>query len=200
MLPITGTRADTLTRWHKAQEHSWEFYQEHRDDPFGVFSVQRLEPAIEAGEIIASKCQGLCLDVGCGAWHSPSYMQGDIAFIGIDPYFGDRSRDFPFAQALGETLPFRSDTFNCITIMSVVGHFIEPTLALAEAYRVLKSRGLCFVWFISRVDSDGHHPHHFTSEEMIGLMEAVGFVQIDREWFAEKVPEWPATCMISGRV
>lgn len=195
---MNGMNNSTLATWHKAQAHSWQFYQEHRDNPFGVFSVPELGSAVAAGKVIAEDCEGLCLDVGCGAWPWPSYMSDRLQFIGIDPYFGDRQRAFPFTQAMGETLPFQDTAFNCITIMSVVEHFIKPIMALTEAYRVLRKNGMCFVWFVPRKNSDGHHCWHFTSESMAVLLKSAGFGELDERIFTGDRPGWPPTCMVCG--
>lgn len=135
-----------LQLWQERQDRMWQEYQAGDED---VFSEDD-EVTRYVGEIIAQVGQGLYLDVGCGALPSLPYMRaaGDhVRWIGIDPFFGDAVRDFPFAQALGEYLPFRGQVFDGVLYGSTIYHQKDPRQSLVRTRRVIKPHGKLFVWY-----------------------------------------------------
>ncbi len=106
---IPGQGASTSRETALWQKHQDEMWQDYQNDEEGVFSPQN-EVTDYLGEIVDQQGTGTFLDLGCGALPLPSYMaasRGHVQWIGIDPFFGDAPRQFPFAQAVGEYLPFR---------------------------------------------------------------------------------------------
>ena len=65
-----------LTLWQQSQDDDWQEYLTKADNPLGIFSVPQLTSAVDAGKIISERCNGLILDIGCGCYPHPSYMQG----------------------------------------------------------------------------------------------------------------------------
>lgn len=155
MLPHMGdgTTGD-LALW---QEHQAGMWQEHLDGDQGVFTSDDHGLAQEVGCLIQEIGCGLYLDVGCGARQRPPYMihAGEgVEWIGIDPFFGDSNRQFPFAQALAEYLPFHPETFDGALYASTIYHVLDPLQALQRTRRVLKPEGKLFVWTMrARVDA-----------------------------------------------
>ena len=147
MIPDLEERQDrSLALWQERQGKMWQNYQDGDD---GVFS-QGDEITDYIGEIIAQAGEGLWLDVGCGALPLPGYMAtstSQVAWIGIDPFFGDSDRHFPFAQALGEYLPFRPDSFDGMLYGSTIYHQMDPPQSLESARRVIKPDGRLYIWY-----------------------------------------------------
>lgn len=147
MIPDLTECADRkLHLWYKRQDQMWQDYQ---DGDEGVFS-QEDEITDYVGEIIAQAGQGSCLDIGCGVLALPGYMaasSGQVRWVGIDPFLGDAARRFPFAQALGEYLPFRTDTFDGALFGSTIYHQMSPIQSLERARRVVKPSGKLYIWY-----------------------------------------------------
>jgi uncharacterized protein YbaR (Trm112 family) len=138
-----------LALWRERQEQMWQDYQ---DGDEGVFS-QGDEITDYIGEIIAQVGEGLCLDVGCGALPLPGYMatsSNQVKWIGIDPFIGDAARHFPFAQALGEYLPFRGDVFDSVLYGSTIYHQMDPIQSLERVRSAIKPDGRLYIWYEPR--------------------------------------------------
>ena len=182
-----------LQAWRELQELELDSYREsykNRGDYYGYFSTEERSDAKVAGKYIA-ECCGSCLDVGSGILPRPVYMNSSVRFVGLDPFFGEYHREFPFAQAIGERLPFPDKSFECVSFMSTLDHQIEPLTSLKEAFRVAMNDGSIFIWgnFFaqgsrsyrlwksqpkgSKISS--HHQHAFTITDVKNLLETAGF-------------------------
>ena len=93
---------------------------------------------------------GLVLDIGVGPQKCPTHIQYNkkekVFFIGIDPLKGDQPRDFAFVEGLGEYLPFKNELFDQVLFVTSLDHFIDPTVALKEAKRVMKKDAEMCIW------------------------------------------------------
>ena len=148
LIPELGQSArGDLPLWQAHQKKMWQEYQ--AGDP-GVFTGESNEIGRHVGEIIAGSGWGLCLDVGCGARPWPVYMAASserVRWIGVDPFFGDAARRFPFVQGLGEYLPFRRGVFDGALYASTIYHQLDPQRSLRRVRSALKPRGKVFVWY-----------------------------------------------------
>jgi SAM-dependent methyltransferase len=148
LLPELGEGAGgDLPLWQAHQSKMWREYQ---DGDEGVFTYEDNEIGRHAGEIIARSGGGLYLDVGCGALAWPVYMaasSGCVEWIGVDPFFGDTARQFPFVQGLGEYLPFLREVFDGALYASTIYHQLDPQRSLRRVHSVLKPMGKLFVWY-----------------------------------------------------
>ena len=102
------------------------------------------------GEIIARSGGGLYLDVGCGALAWPAYMaasSGRVGWIGVDPFLGDATRQFPFVQGLGEYLPFLREVFDGALYAGTIYHLLDPRRSLRRVHSILKPTGTLFAWY-----------------------------------------------------
>lgn len=160
-------KGNILRLWRELQKREWQAYQAKGGQ--GVFSTPDHKIAVKVRQVVANHVQGLCLDVGCGCLPRPSYMPDSVRFIGIDPFFGDQKREFPFVQSVAEALPFRNEVFDGVLFASTIDHLIWPGRGLTEAWRVLKPGGALIVWY-SRRDKPSYqkwrqsgglyNPHH----------------------------------------
>ena len=136
-----------LPRWKRSQKKMWQEYQEGDK---GIFTAEDNKMARRYGEIIAQSGGGLYLDVGCGALSWPMYMASSsdcVRWIGVDPFFGDAVRRFPFVQGLGEYLPFLPEVFDGAFYASTIYYLLDPQRSLKRVHSILKPLGKLFVFF-----------------------------------------------------
>jgi SAM-dependent methyltransferase len=202
-----------VSTWRALQAAEITSYREsfkRRGDYFGFFSIPGLEHAERAGATIAKSCP-LCLDIGCGVLPRPSYMQ--TKFMGLDPFFGEGPRQFPFTQAIGEHLPFLSASFPCVSFMSTIDHQIDPLVSLREAWRVLQLGGFIWLWLELRSETDGrywwwkqqplgtlfddHHQHAFIKADIEELFRLAGFRWLGMDIYPGTY-QWPPTALVLG--
>lgn len=53
----------------------------------------------------------------------------------------DAPDDFACTQAIGECLPLKAETFDCVLMSEVIEHLAEPQISVREAARVLRPGG-----------------------------------------------------------
>ena len=87
---------------------------------------------------------GSVLDIGCGSGDFGRYSSFD-GYVGIDP-IAYHTQEFPFTMGVGEHLPFRDNTFDCVVTMATLDHCLEPERVVEESKRVLKDSGRLFVF------------------------------------------------------
>jgi len=112
--------------------------------------------------------------------------------VGIDPLMFLHPRHIPinnnkhYILGMGENLPFHSEIFDLIICINVLDHMFLPSKALNEMYRCLKNYGTllisvnCFNPLFKPLFPlfsllDRPHPHHFTKEDLLGMIQKHGF-------------------------
>jgi len=135
--------------------------------------------------------KGLILDIGCGCkqlggrtYDEVGYdylkiKKGEDTVIGIDPLVGRSD-----VVAIGENIPFKNNSFDCVVIVSVLDHVMDPSLVLKESRRVLKNRGkigILNTTFILPLPPDLYHLHTFTISKLCRMLRKVGFSNIKQE-------------------
>ena len=202
MIPALLAPPDrNLTLWQEHQQQTWHFSE-------GDEVTQYI------GEIITQAGGGLFLDVGCGVLPSPGYMAAsgsDVHWIGVDPLLGDVARHFPFAQAVGEYLPFQDCTFDGVVYASTIYHQLDPRQSLERARRVLGPHGKLFLWYEpDRIDLRysawkirqmlGWPCHYsksarwaFTRNSLCSLLQRTGFALEEEVLLCVRCPDYP-TC------
>jgi SAM-dependent methyltransferase len=107
----------------------------------------------------------LILDVGCGrAIDGARLWQKGAKVIGLEPsrvmiarakeYLSEGNARVALAQGVGETLPFKSHSFDKVMCKGALDHFISPSETMEEIARVLKPDGEMIV-SIANFDSLG---------------------------------------------
>jgi SAM-dependent methyltransferase len=222
MMPPPDRSPDrTLRLWREGQERMWQNY-EGGDE--GVFSTED-EVTAYLGEILAQNTSGVFLDVGCGALPAPPYMAASkdhLRWFGIDPFFGNSARAFPFAQGMGEYLPFADGALDGALFCSTIYHQRDPGESLRRARQAVKPRGRLYVSFDAhRVNAryvlwrarqalgwpcryDKSYRWAFTRESLGALLQGTGWVLEEEVLLCTRCPEYgtcenPAAWLVVGR-
>jgi len=167
---------------------------------------------------------GRCLDVGGSDGRLRAFLSQTQQYVSVDPYLAvlreprptEFERVYPFMAeplnfiaALAEHLPFLSQSFDVVHMRSVIDHFVNPELALREAFRVLRKDGSLIVGLTVEGGKTGrnsmrtqlkksvkavasvafrrfgdHHIWHPTYHELCELIAACGF-RVDRTHLQE---------------
>lgn len=133
------------------------------------------------------------LDVGCGTGKLVMYLNKfGFKAHGCDPYLKPRMNNL-FIKASATNLPFKSNSFDLITSISVIEHLKKSELRkfLSEAKRVLKIKGSIFLvtpnynsiwrkilgkkWFGY---SDPTHINFYTPNSLAAVLRGNGFEMI----------------------
>lgn len=143
------------------------------------------------------KVKGRVLDVGCGAGdfvEAIKHYRPDLELYGIDisekaiKIAKKRIKSANFNVADAEKLPFKNNFFDAIVCFDVIEHVQFPQIALKEASRVLKKKGLyqAFIpaegniytpqgillklgWKAKEIY--GAHPQHYTSSDIKNMFK-----------------------------
>jgi len=203
------------TLWQAHQEEMWQNYQQ--GDP-GVFANSN-EVTDYIGELLDQKGDGLFLDLGCGALPQPCYMaasEDHVHWLGIDPFFGDQQRQFPFAQAVGEYLPFRANVLDGVLYASTLSHQIDPQRSLRRVRQALKPQGRVYIWYeppkerirytLWRIKKALGIPcrynrwHHsaFTQKSLRALLRQAGFILEEEILLCTRCPDYGTKCQEPG--
>jgi SAM-dependent methyltransferase len=130
------------------------------------------------------------LDIGCGEGALRAALPAPLAArtVGLDAsttMLG--AHPPPVVQADATALPFTAGAFDAAVAVNVLDHLPEPTVAVAEAHRVLATGGTLIAATASRHDSPElaavwrPPPSSFDAEDGPGLVASVfGHVEVQR--------------------
>jgi ubiquinone/menaquinone biosynthesis C-methylase UbiE len=137
------------------------------------------------------------LDVGCGTGvltRMLAQRPGVAEVVGVDrgKALVERARErsaelsnVTYREGDGESLPFDDATFDIITFDSVLSHMTEPERALAEAFRVLASRGHLAVFdgdYATTTVAIGEH------DPLQTCVEAMMSHSLQDRWLVRRLP------------
>jgi SAM-dependent methyltransferase len=146
-------------------------------------------------ETVAPELRGPVLDIGCGGGRLAALLDERVVCIGVDssPAQLEKNPHRPAVLADMRALPFRDGAFAEATHLWCLYHLDDPTVAIAEAKRVLQSGGRYFACTGAR-DNDpelmleGYPPSSFDAEEAVSMVAQVfETVEPDR-WDAKFLP------------
>jgi len=103
-------------------------------------------------EAVAAREGEYILDVGCGrAFDAALLSESGAVVIGLEPsevmlsrakeHLGAVSAPVALSRGVGESLPFRSNSFDKVICKGALDHFLSPDKTMAEISRVLKPGG-----------------------------------------------------------
>jgi len=135
---------------------------------------------------ILPKLKGNLLDIGCGKMPYKNYILENskvIKYIGLDienalEYDNAINPDFTWN---GKTMPFESNSFDCVFGTEVLEHCPEPEMVLKEVFKVLKPEGIFFftvpfLWNLHEVPNDEYRYTPFSLERHL---KNAGFKEIN---------------------
>ncbi len=157
--------------------------EEYRDNPRSSCSTGFNEVALLFGGFIAPYLRGRVLDIGCGPYSVPSYLEGypHSLISGIDPLAPFEPHPFEFIQGFAEFLPWQDSTFDVVIAATSLDHILSLDLARSEITRVLNPGGVFLVWegFIK-----GSIPYE-PSNRNLELADEFHLFHFDEGWFEE---------------
>ena len=152
-------------------------------DEYDSWTHKQLDPAyLDSIKVMGRMFSGLSysegklvLDIGCGNGRyggtnytesEYSYVNYNCRYIGIDPLYGE-NRNVPFVQSVAEYLPFKSEIFDTVIMVTSMDHFMDLDMALSECKRVLKPGGI-FATATGVYEDPNHtnpsHVYHLTRQ------------------------------------
>lgn len=124
---------------------------------------------------------GKLLDIGCGSGFKWPYF--DTCGLDIDPLALDAAVQNGIHAISGNAnhLPFEADSEDVVLLLDTIEHIDEPQIALREAYRVLKPKGIIIasvplypgLW--SKHDVINGHKKRYVPGELAELLKSSGF-------------------------
>ena len=163
-----------LERQLAYQQNKAQHLRGHEDEVIAAMtkSSRRVRDLLEQFQPIAKDAR--VIEVGSGAHGLIFCFEGDRR-VGVDPLAVDYSNLFPRWQrraqtvaAVGESLPFRSQTFDVVICDNVVDHAESPSQIVRELVRILAPRGL--LYFTVNI----HHSLYSVAAGMHSSWRAIG--------------------------
>jgi len=133
----------------RTYDKTWKEYDEWYDTHQALYQSQ-----IKALKKIVPSGQGLEIGVGTGRFASPLTVR-----FGLDPSLNmlklAKQRNIKVVLGFGESLPFKNESFNFVTIVYTIELVDDPLRFLKEAVRTLKKRGSLILGMLDRESSWG---------------------------------------------
>jgi 2-polyprenyl-3-methyl-5-hydroxy-6-metoxy-1,4-benzoquinol methylase len=132
-----------------------------RPAEYGSYGViKRLEKIDQAFSLTGIRL----LDLGCGNGSYTVELARRAAWTcGLDMQLNHLQSvpaNIPRLQGAGESLPFKNESFDCITMIEVLEHTHSDTRVLAECHRVLKRGGKLVLFVPNKLYPMETHPSH----------------------------------------
>lgn len=171
-LPLTGERTVPGV-WH---ENYW--YRRHEAAYRFLLPYARVRSLLEVGagegygaamfaavaeQVVAVDYDAAAVRHAAGRYHGPAFVQANLA-----------------------ALPLRDATCDVVAALQVIEHVWDHPQFLAQCRRVLRPAGALLVTTPNRltfspggVPGNPFHCQEFTAPELLGLLDACGFAQVD---------------------
>jgi SAM-dependent methyltransferase len=182
--------SDLWGEWREKQRTCEELYSEELPESYKYWAKILTKTFSEFCIV-----EGSILDVGCGnPDDSIKYFGGEgFYYIGLDPFALVPTSVIPIVKGLGEDLPFASESFDNVALMSVLDHVVDPTIFVSEVCRVVRVGGCLYIMILVwtdnfGVENDEFHFKHFKEGEIYALIpdnftvEATQFIPYKEEY------------------
>jgi len=132
-----------------------------RPAEYGSYGVtKRLEKIDQAFSLAGMRL----LDLGCGIGsYTVELAPRAVWTCGLDVQLNllqSVPASIPRVQGAGENLPFKNESFDCITMIEVLEHTHSDTRVLDECHRVLKTAGKLVLFVPNKLYPLETHPSH----------------------------------------
>jgi ubiquinone/menaquinone biosynthesis C-methylase UbiE len=159
-------------------DETWQDYDQWYDE----------HQALYQSELAALKMavpSGAGLEIGVGTGRFAESLQ---ARFGLDPAIkmlrAAKKRGIAVVQGMGESLPFKEESFDFVQIVFVIEFVDDPFVFLREAARSLRRNGALILGFIDKDSEwgryyagDPSHRVHFhppSREEILNILKEIG--------------------------
>lgn len=143
------------------EEYGRKWYKTH-DDPVALLRAEGKEKnrwILEKLEQYFGRRKIKILDIACGGGFLTNLLAEqnyEVSGIDISPSSIDVAREYDLTHSVdyqvaeANHLPYRNETFECVTCMDFLEHVEDPEAIIQEAMRVLKPGGLLFFHTFNR--------------------------------------------------
>jgi SAM-dependent methyltransferase len=159
-------------------EKTWKSYDEWFDRHQALYQSE-----LAALKKVVPSGAGLEIGVGTGRFAAPLAIR-----FGLDPAIHmlqlAKNRGILVVQGLGESLPFKEESFDFVQIVFVIEFVDDPLFFLREAARTIRGNGALILGFIDRDSEwgryyarDPSHKQYFhppSPEEVLGIFNKIG--------------------------
>jgi SAM-dependent methyltransferase len=123
----------------------------------------------------------IVIDAGAGECQYKHLFQ-HCSYVSVDSFVGDESWDFSKIDIKADlkTIPLESEYADCVVCTEVLEHIPEPSIVLAELFRLLKKGGVLFatVPFSAREHQVPYDFFRYTRFGLTTTLLAAGFTEI----------------------
>ncbi len=168
-MKINNSENELLHKWKKAIRFQLDFQKKVKYTLlrriFQKVIYSSYSPFIKPGLRI--------LNLGSGRGQVNSFFK-NTNFINIDPLYQELNMDSLTKYkilAIGETTPFKKETFNVIIMNSVIHNLIEPQFVFKELRRILKNDGILIIQEALSVPIDNAHLRLIKFEDFLSWTE-----------------------------
>jgi SAM-dependent methyltransferase len=132
-------------------------------------------------DFIEAHAIGRVLDVGCGVFGRPYYLDGypTELIAGLEPLPMQEPVDFELVRGLGEYLPWPDSSFSTVISATSLDHCLSLERTLDEMVRVLRPGGHILLWIGSNPGSTKFEPD---SSDFIPA-DQFHLFHFDKAWF-----------------
>lgn len=151
----------------------------------GNCSHRTHEFALLFGSFVDLYGRGQFLDVGCGPYDAPSYLdswdRGQLS--GLEPLPLLVKPSFQVARGFGEFIPWDDGSFDTVVSGASLDHVLSLDKTLEEIQRVLKPKGRFLLWIVS---IDGS-PEFDEKADGYKLIDDFHVFHFDRKWLEPRL-------------
>lgn len=124
---------------------------------------------------------GAVLDVGCGPFGVPFYLQGypKSLLSGVEPLSHQQDREFKCVEGISEYLPWKDGAFDTVTSATSLDHCLSLDKSIDEMKRVLKREGKILLW----IGDNPGSPEFMPLDPAYEPADRFHLFHFDEKWF-----------------